>query len=239
MGAIRLSALSKFGVIYVFTHDSIGLGEDGPTHQPVEQLEQLRAMPNINVFRPADSNEMAAAYKVALQCHNTPTVIAASRSTVKALFGSSVEKAERGGYIAIDAEDPQLILLSTGGEVGFCVAAAEQLAAAGIPTRVVSMPCQEVFLQQSKEYQASVLPGDVPTLSVEASSPHGWHRFSHAQIAMESFGASGPGGAVYQYFGFSPENIVAKGTALVDFYKDTIVPNLRNVPHFQPLHTSH
>jgi transketolase len=239
MGAIRLSALSKFGVIYVFTHDSIGLGEDGPTHQPIEQLEQLRAMPNINVFRPADSNEMAAAYKVALECRETPTVIAASRQTVKALFGSSIEKAEMGAYVAVDAEEPQLILLSTGSEVGFCVSAAEQLTADGIATRVVSMPCQELFLQQSKEYQASVLPGDIPTLSVEASSVHGWHRFSHGQVAMESFGASAPGGAVYKFFGFSPENIVAKGKALVEFYQDTDVPNLRNVPYFPPLHIGH
>jgi transketolase len=239
MGSIRLSALSKFGVIYVFTHDSIGLGEDGPTHQPVEQLEQLRSMPNINVFRPADSNEMSAAYQCALECHDTPTVIAASRSGVKALFGSSIEKATKGGYIAVDVEEPQLILVSTGLEVGFCVTAAEELTAAGVATRVVSMPCQEIFLQQSADYQASVLPGNIPTLSVEASSPHGWHRFSHAQIAMESFGASGPGGAVYKYFGFSPENIVAKGKAMLEFYKDKEVPNLRNVPHFAPLHTSH
>jgi transketolase len=239
MGSIRLAALSKFGIIYVFTHDSIGLGEDGPTHQPIEQLEQLRSMPNINVFRPADSNEMAAAYKVALECHETPTVIACSRQTLKALFGSSIEKAEKGAYVAVDAEDPQLILLSTGGEVGFCVQAAEKLTAAGIPTRIVSMPCQEVFLQQSKEYQTSVLPGDIPTLSVEASSPHGWHRFSHAQIAMESFGASGPGDKVFEYFGFSADNIADKGHKLVQFYKDSPVPNLSNVPHFEPLHKSH
>ncbi|KAL3936558.1 MAG: hypothetical protein SGARI_002503 [Bacillariaceae sp.] len=239
MGAIRLSALSKFGVIYVFTHDSIGLGEDGPTHQPIEQLEQMRSMPNINVFRPADSNEMAAAYKVALECHDTPTVIAASRSTVKALFGSSIEKAEKGGYIAVDAEDPQLILLSTGSEVGFCVEAAEKLTSAGISTRIVSMPCQELFLQQSKEYQQSVLPGNIPTLSVEASAAHGWHRFSHAQVAMESFGCSGPGAKVYDYFGFSPDNIADKGRQLVTFYKETQVPNLSNVPHFEPLHKAH
>jgi transketolase len=239
MGSIRLAALSKFGIVYIFTHDSIGLGEDGPTHQPIEQLEQLRAMPNINVFRPADSNEMAAAYKVALECRHTPTLIACSRSTVKALFGSSIAKAERGAYIAVDAEDPQLIIISTGSEVGFCVQAAEKLTAEGIATRIVSMPCQELFLQQSQDYQISVLPGDIPTLSVEASSPHGWHRFSHSQVAMESFGASGPGNKVYDYFGFSADNIADKGRQLVEFYEDTPIPNLSNVPHFEPLHKSH
>lgn len=240
MGAIRLSALSKFGIVYVFTHDSIGLGEDGPTHQPIEQLEQMRSMPNINVFRPADCNEMVAAYEVALECHNTPTVIAASRSDVKALFGSSVEKAKLGGYIAVDTADtPDLILVSTGTEVEFCVTAAEELTAAGIVTRVVSMPCQDIFVQQSADYQASVLPGNIPTLSVEAAAVHGWHRFSHAQIGMESFGASGKGSDLYKHFGFTPENIVNKGKALVEFYNDSDVPNLRNMPFFPPFAKGH
>jgi transketolase len=240
LGAIRLSALSQFGIIYVFTHDSIGLGEDGPTHQPIEQLEQMRSMPNINVFRPADCNEMVAAYEVALENHNTPTVIAASRSDVKALFGSSIEKAKMGGYIAVDTSDiPHLILVSTGTEVEYCVAAAEKLTADGVITRVVSMPCQDIFVQQSAGYQASVLPGNIPTLSVEAAAVHGWHRFSHAQIGMESFGASGKGSDVCKHFGFTPHNIVNKGIALVDFYKDSTVPNLRNMPFFPPFATGH
>eukprot|EP00934_Nitzschia_sp_Nitz4_P009298 Nitzschia sp. Nitz4//scaffold87_size112219//109455//111663//NITZ4_004095-RA/size112219-augustus-gene-0.55-mRNA-1//1//CDS//3329559432//9288//frame0 len=235
VGAIRLSALSKFGIIFIFTHDSIGLGEDGPTHQPIEALENLRSMPNINVWRPADSNETSAAYKSGLECHETPTVICCSRSTVKGLFGSSIEKAGKGAYIALDtADSPDLILVSTGSEVGFCISAAETLAKEGITARVVSMPCQEVFLQQSEEYQASVLPGDIPTLSVEASSLHGWHAFSHAQIGMGRFGASGPGGKVFEYFGFTPENITSKGKALVEFYKSKgTVPNLRLRPNFE------
>ena len=240
IGSIRLSALSKFGVLYIMTHDSIGLGEDGPTHQPVETLENLRSMPNINVQRPADSNEMAAAYKSAMENRTTPTVICCSRSTVPALFGSSIEKAGMGGYVAVDVENVALVLVSSGSEVGFCIKAAEELTAAGTPTRVVSMPCQEVFLAQSKEYQNSVLPGDVPTLSVEASSVHGWHRFSHAQISMTSFGASGSGKAVFEHFGFTPDNIKQKGQALVDFYKaNGPVPNLNNRPVFPevaPLH---
>lgn len=243
VGSVRLSALSKFGVIYIFTHDSIGLGEDGPTHQPIEALENLRSMPNINVYRPADSNEMAAAYKVGLESSTTPTVICCSRSTVPALAGSSIDKATKGGYVAIDVDDAALILVSTGSEVGFCITAAEQLTAEGIPTKVVSMPCQEVFLQQSMEYQTSVLPGNIPTLSVEASSVHGWHRFSHGQIGMTTFGASGPGKAVFEHFGFTSDNIISKGKALVDYYKadgGIAVPNLNNRPIFNnimnPLH---
>eukprot|EP00529_Nitzschia_sp_RCC80_P015832 CAMPEP_0113494482 /NCGR_PEP_ID=MMETSP0014_2-20120614/29128_1 /TAXON_ID=2857 /ORGANISM="Nitzschia sp." /LENGTH=698 /DNA_ID=CAMNT_0000388373 /DNA_START=106 /DNA_END=2202 /DNA_ORIENTATION=- /assembly_acc=CAM_ASM_000159 len=241
MGSVRVAALSKFGVIYVFTHDSIGLGEDGPTHQPIEQLEQVRSMPNIMMWRPADQNEMAAAYKVALERHATPSVIACSRSTVKALYGSSIDAASKGAYVAVETDgEPQLIIVSTGLEVGFCVEAAEKLTGEGITTRVVSMPCQEVFLEQSDEYQASVLPGNIPTLSVEASSPQGWHRFSHAQIAIDGFGASGNGAALYKHYGFSPENISDKGKALVEFYKSTgPVPNLRNVPNFPNVKNSH
>ena len=234
-GAVRLSALSKFGVIYIFTHDSIGLGEDGPTHQPIEQLENMRSIPNLNVYRPADSNEMAAAYRVGLESSGTPTAICCSRSTVPALFGSSVEKAMKGAYIVVDVDDKAaLILVSSGSEVGFCVDAAKALTANGTPTRVVSMPCQEVFLAQDDAYQASVLPGDIPTLSVEASSVHGWHQFSHAQISMTTFGASGPGDKVFEHFGFSPANIQSKGQTLVDYYKTHgPVPHLRNRPIFQ------
>lgn len=233
LGAIRLSALSKFGVLYIMTHDSIGLGEDGPTHQPIETLESLRSMPNILVYRPADSNEMAAAYKVALSRHSTPTVICCSRSTVKGIETSSVEDACKGAYIAVvAAEKPKLVLIATGSEVGFCLEAAAKLTAEGTPTQVVSMPCQEVFLEQSEEYQRSVLPGGVPTLSVEASSPHGWHRFSHAQIAMTTFGASGSGSDVFNHYGFSTDNVVAKGKDLVAFYKDGPAPDLMNRPVF-------
>jgi len=232
IGAIRLSALSQFGIIYIMTHDSIGLGEDGPTHQPVETIESLRSMPNINVFRPADSNETAAAYKVALTKFKTPSVICCSRSTVPAIVGSSVEKACMGAYAAIESESPALILVATGSEVGPCMDAAKALIEAGTPTRVVSMPCQELFLEQTVEYQTSILPGNVPTLSVEATSIHGWHRFSHAQIGMTRFGASGSGSAVFTKFGFTAANIQSKGEELVMFYKGKSVPNLMDRPIF-------
>lgn len=215
------------------THDSIGLGEDGPTHQPIETLESLRAMPNINVYRPADANEISAAYSLAMLSISTPSVICCSRSTVPALEGSSIDKALKGAYICVEVENPALILIGTGSEVGICVEAAAELTSSGIPTRVVSMPCQEIFLEQTSEYQRSVLPGDVPTLSVEASSVHGWARYSHAQIGMTRFGASGKGEALFEAFGFSKENVVNKGQALVEFYKNVgPVPDLNNRPVF-------
>jgi len=234
LGAMRVSALSKFGIIFVMTHDSIGLGEDGPTHQPVEHLETLRAMPNMMVWRPADGNETSAAYKVALEHTGTPSTICCSRSTVPNLEKSSIELASKGGYVAVEEANPDLILIATGSEVGPCLEAAKTLGESGIKTKVVSMPCQEVFLKQSSAYQTTVLPGTVPTLSVEAAAPHGWHRFSHAQIGMTSYGKSGAGSAVFKHFGFSADNIVSKGTQLVKFYKKAgSVPDLNLRPIFE------
>ncbi len=231
LGSIRLSALSKFGVLYIMTHDSIGLGEDGPTHQPVEMIESMRSMPNINVFRPADANEMNAAYRAALQKHETPSVICCSRATLDAVPNSSVEKAGKGAYTVvgddISCDKADLILIGTGSELGHCVNAAKTLSEQGLSVRVVSMPCQEIYLEQSKEYQSSVLPGNVPTLSVEASSVYGWHRFAHDQIGMTTFGCSGKAGDLFKKFGFTAENVADKGKALVDFYKKAgSVPDL-------------
>lgn len=238
LGAMRLSALSKFGVVYIMTHDSIGLGEDGPTHQPVEMLESLRSMPNMNVVRPADLHEMGAAYRIAIEGRETPTVIVASRGTVQPLEHSSIEKAMKGAYSVLPEEGegaPDLVLVATGTEVGRCIDASKSLVSEhSLRVRVVSMPCQEVFLQQSAEYQKSVLPGNVPTLSVEASSEHGWHRFSHAQIGMTRFGMSGQAEQIFQKFGFTADNVAAKGKELVDFYKNAggNVPDLNCRPTF-------
>jgi transketolase len=237
LGAIRVAALSKFAVIYVMTHDSIGLGEDGPTHQPVEMIESLRSMPNIYVFRPADSNEMSMSYKVALESHSTPSVICCSRSGLPALEHSSIEKASKGAYTIIGEDiefsSTDLIIIGTGGEVGACVQAAANLKEKGLNVRVVSMPCQEIFLEQSTEYQKSVLPGNIPTLSVEAAAVHGWHRFSHAQIGMTRFGLSAPAKDLYNAFGFTAENVTNKGQALVDFYKEVgSAPDLSCRPVF-------
>jgi len=236
LGSIRLSALSKFGVLYIMTHDSIGLGEDGPTHQPVEMLESLRSMPNIHVFRPADANETNAAYQSSLSELHTPTVICCSRAALPALESSSVEKALKGAYVVVghESDDASLILVASGSEVGPCVAAAAKLSGEGINTRVVSIPCQELFFKQSLEYQRSVLPGNIPTLSVEASAVHGWHRLSHAQIGMTRFGLSAPAGVLFERFGFSANNVAEKGKALVEFYKNEgQVPNLMSRPIFE------
>jgi transketolase len=240
MGSIRLSALSKFGIIFVMTHDSIGLGEDGPTHQPIETLEQLRSLPNLLVFRPADSNETSAAYKVGVERNETPSVICCSRSAVPGLENSTIEKACLGAYVLVEPANAALTIVATGTEVGPSMEAAKKLTASGIATRVVSMPCQELYLEQPASYQQSVLPGNIPTLSVEASSVYGWHRFSHAQIGMTTFGASGSGPDVFKHFGFTPENIESKGKALVDFYKKSgPVPDLSNHPVFEEIKPTH
>jgi transketolase len=240
MGSIRLSALSKFGIIFVMTHDSIGLGEDGPTHQPIETLEQLRSLPNLLVFRPADSNETSAAYKVGVERNETPSVICCSRSAVPGLENSTIEKACLGAYVLVEPANAALTIVATGTEVGPSMEAAKKLTASGIATRVVSMPCQELYLEQPASYQQSVLPGNIPTLSVEASSVYGWHRFSHAQIGMTTFGASGSGPDVFKHFGFTAENIASKGKALVDFYKKSgPVPDLSNHPVFEEIKPTH
>ena len=160
-------------------------------------------------------------------------MICCSRSGLPAIPTSSQEKAAKGAYAAVEEANPDLVLVATGSEVGPSMKAAEELAKEGIKTRVVSMPCQEMFLKQPTEYQTSILPGDVPTLSIEAACVHGWHRFSHAQIGMETFGASGSGNDLFAHFGFSAENITAKGKELVDFYKKAgSVPNLNLRPVF-------
>lgn len=231
LGAIRLSALSRFGVIYIMTHDSIGLGEDGPTHQPIEMLESLRAMPNINVFRPADSNEVVAAYVTAVRNRITPTVICCSRMPVTSLEASCAKKACLGAYIVLNNEEPQLIIIGTGSEVNICVEAAKVLVKKhGLAVRVVSMPCQETFLQQPVEYQKDILPGDIPTLSVEPSSIHGWHRFAHQSICMTSYGLSAPYDALLEHFGFNTANVIDVALSLLNFYESKPVPNLRDRP---------
>jgi transketolase len=233
--------LSKFGVIFVFTHDSIGLGEDGPTHQPIETLAILRSTPNLNVFRPADAAETSAAYAVALESVSTPTVICCSRSNVPEIATSSIEKARQGAYVAVEEESPDVILVGTGSEVSYCLDAVALLTSdtfGGIKARVVSMPCQEVFLQQPSSYRESILPGNIPTLSVEAASSLGWHRFSHAQISVDEFGKSGSGDDVFRYFGYTPENVAQKAKELVEFYKKAgNVPNLNLRPEFESPHT--
>jgi transketolase len=158
-GSIRLSALSRAGVIWVITHDSLGLGEDGPTHQPIEHIASLRAIPNLIVMRPADGNETSAAYKVAIENRHRPTLLALSRQNLPNLVGSSIEAASKGGYILSDSDGtPEIILIGTGSEVELCVNAAEQLRGEGKKVRVVSIPSWEIFDEQDEAYRESVLP---------------------------------------------------------------------------------
>ena len=169
-GAVRLSSLSNFQVIWVATHDSIGLGEDGPTHQPIEVAAALRALPNMDFWRPADGNEVSAAYKVAIESYKTPSVVSLTRQNLPQLEGSSIEKAEKGGYVLLEDKEAAITLVSTGSEVSICVDAVAKLAEKGIKARVVSIPCFRVFDLQPYDYRISVLPSGHPILSVEAYS---------------------------------------------------------------------
>ncbi|MBW4530106.1 MAG: transketolase [Aphanothece saxicola GSE-SYN-MK-01-06B] len=219
IGAMRLSALSQLGVIYVLTHDSIGLGEDGPTHQPVETLANLRAIPNLLVMRPGDGNETVGAYKVAVTNRKRPTVLALSRQAMVNQANSAAEKVALGGYILEDCSGtPDLILIGSGTELDLCVKAAAELSAEGKAVRVVSMPCVELFEEQDAAYRESVLPAAVrKRVVVEASSSFGWHKyagFDGATVSIDSFGASAPGGVCLEKFGFTVDNVVATAKAL-------------------------
>lgn len=198
-GAIRLSALSQIRAIWVATHDSIGLGEDGPTHQPIETLAHFRALPNCMVWRPADGNETSAAYYVALTSKHTPTIMALSRQNLPQLEGSTIERAVKGGYVLSEVEGAQITLISTGSEVCIAVDAAQELEKKhNIKARIVSLPCFEVFDAQSKEYKLSVLPDGIPSLSIEPMSTMGWEKYSHEQFGLNRFGASGAYKDVYK-----------------------------------------
>ncbi|PSB08331.1 transketolase [Pleurocapsa sp. CCALA 161] len=222
--AIRLSALSEVGAIWVMTHDSIGQGEDGPTHQPIETLASLRAIPDLTVIRPADGNEVSGAYKVAIAYakQNKPTLMALSRQGVPNLAGSSIEKAEKGAYVlscGFAPEELDLILIGTGSEVQLCVGAAEKLIADGKKVRVVSMPSWELFEAQDQAYRDSVLPKVAQKrLSVEAATSFGWQRYTGSEggsVSIERFGASAPGSVCLDKFGFNVDNVVAKAKEII------------------------
>ena len=209
----RLSSLMKMPLTYVFTHDSIGVGEDGPTHEPIEQLAMFRAMPNFSVFRPCDATETAAAWYYALTSKETPTALVLSRQNLPQMAGSSKD-ALKGGYVIADStkETPDAILIASGSEVSLSVEAKEVLAKEGIDVRVVSMPCMDVFEQQSAEYKESVLPKSVrKRVAVEALSDFGWGKYvglDGAYVTMTGFGASAPANTLFEKFGFTVENVV-------------------------------
>jgi transketolase len=219
IGAMRLSALSELGVIYVLTHDSIGLGEDGPTHQPIETLANLRAIPNLLVIRPGDGNETVGAYQVAVANRKRPTALALSRQAMPNQANSSPAAVTKGGYILEDSNGtPDLILIGTGTELDLCVKAAAQLRGEGHNVRVVSMPCVELFEEQDNTYRESVLPASCrKRVVVEASSSFGWHKYTGldgAAVSIDRFGASAPGPVCLEKFGFTVDNVVATAKAL-------------------------
>jgi transketolase len=224
-GSMRLAALMKLPSIFVFTHDSIGLGEDGPTHQPIEQLAGLRAMPVLRVVRPAGANETALAWHYAIKSRHHPTALVLSRQGVPTWNPSAVpaDTIDRGAYVLrysfSEPEPPDLILIATGTEVHICARSADLLEAEGLATRLVSMPCMENFAAQDAAYRDSVLPPQCRArVSVEAASPFGWREWVGdlgETIGMETFGASAPAGALYKHFGFTPERVAEAGRQAV------------------------
>ncbi|MFC5441627.1 transketolase [Rhodanobacter ginsenosidimutans] len=222
--AIRLAALMGLHVVHVFTHDSVALGEDGPTHQPVEQLASLRAIPNLTVIRPGDANETAVAWKVAVETRHAPVLLALTRQNVPTLDRqryASADGLRKGAYVLSDAKDgkPALILIGTGSEVGLILQAAEKLQAEGIAVRCVSMPSWELFDAQPQSYRDEVLPPAVHArLAVELGSPQGWHRYVGDRggvLGIDHFGASAPADVLLREFGFTVDNVVARAKALL------------------------
>ena len=215
---MRLAALMKVPSIFVLTHDSIGLGEDGPTHQPIEHLASLRAMPGITLIRPADANETLAAWKIAVTA-NSPTALVLSRQSLPVLDDDRhqvIDGASKGAYILSERQNFQLIIIASGSEVSLALAAQSQLESQGVLSRVVSMPSWEVFAQQSADYQNSVLPKDFPyTLSVEAGSCFGWQRYAKSAIGIDHFGASAPAEVLFEKFSFTVEHVCKKAKALI------------------------
>jgi transketolase len=217
--AVRLAALSQYKVAFVWTHDSVGLGEDGPTHQPVEQLMSLRAMPDLPMIRPADANEVAQAWRVHID-GSGPTGIVLGRQTVPVLEGTAARAAEglpRGAYVLVDEGDraPDIVLVGTGSEVSVCVEARDALVADGLSVRVVSFPSWELFAEQPQSYRESVLPPGVPKIAVEAGVTLGWERYADDAVGIDRFGSSAPGSTVLDKLGINPDNVVAHARALL------------------------
>jgi transketolase len=221
-GAVRLAALSQAKVIYSWTHDSVGLGEDGPTHQPIEQLAAVRAMPGLRVVRPADANETAHAFRIAVE-RDGPTALILTRQAVPVLEGT-IDRADdvaKGAYVLVAGDDdPDVVLVGSGSEVGVCVDAAKLLDNEGIVARVVSMPSWELFQAQADDYQDAVLGWGAPVLSVEAGSSFGWARWADDSVAIDHFGASGPGADALAEFGFTPDHVANRARQLLDLNEE-------------------
>jgi transketolase len=218
--AVRMAALMKQRVLYIFTHDSIGVGEDGPTHQPVEHVASLRLIPGLNVWRPADSLESAVAYASGIERKDGPTMLCLSRQNTAVIARDASHEAliRRGGYIVADAQNPEVILLATGSELGLAMSAYKQLTADGVAARVVSMPCTQLFDSQTIDYRLAVLPRDLPTLAIEAGVTDGWWKYVGSNggvVGIDTFGESAPAPVLMKHFGLTVENVVAKARALI------------------------
>jgi transketolase len=221
--ALRLAAFMQTPVIFIFTHDSIGLGEDGPTHQPIEHLAALRAIPGLSVIRPADANETVEAWRLALM-RSGPTCLVLTRQNLPVLDRGQIQPdggVARGGYVLADASGgrPQVILIATGSEVAVAVGAQKLLAEKGVAARVVSMPSWDIFEQQPQSYRDSVLPPAVTArVAIEAAVPQGWHKYvgpAGDVVGMTRFGASAPGPVNFEKFGFTPQNVAARALAVL------------------------
>jgi transketolase len=228
MGAVRLAALSEHGAIYVATHDGIGLGEDGPTHQPVELSALLRATPNLLLLRPSDQTETSAMWAVAMERRKTPSVMALSRQATTPQPGSNFDGAKQGGYVLVSCgcDSPDVILIATGTEVGIAVDAAAVVAAKGKKVRVVSMPSTDLFDEQTAAYRETVLPAGVPALSVEAYVSLGWGKYSHYHCGMDRFGGSAPADVLYKEFGLTPAVVADKAEKLLAHFGGKPAPAL-------------
>jgi transketolase len=214
--AVRLAAMSDYKAVFAFTHDSVGLGEDGPTHQPIEHLASLRAMPRLRLIRPADANETAQAWRIALSSEG-PTALVLTRQSLPVLEGTAGAPVEQGAYVLADpGGDLDVVLVGTGSEVSVCVGAAERLAEDGLAARVVSMPSWDLFAVQGDDYQNLVLPPDVPTLAVEAGSSFGWDQWADDSVSIDRYGASAPGAVALANLGYTPENVAERARTLVN-----------------------
>jgi transketolase len=214
--AIRIAALSHISSIFVFTHDSVGLGEDGPTHQPIEHLMALRAVPYLSLIRPADANEVAQAWKIAISRRKIPTVLALTRQAVPTLEGTDTGMVEKGAYVLQDFGEPEIILMASGSEVSLVLEAANQLSAEGVGVRVVSFPSWDLFEAQDESYQESVFPKNITArLAVEAGATLGWERYATSMLGIDHYGASAPYKVIFERFGFTVENVVARAKEMV------------------------
>jgi transketolase len=216
-GAVRLAALTQAKNIFVWSHDSVGVGEDGPTHQPIEHVASLRTMPGLRVLRPADANETAAAWQLAIQGPG-PSALILTRQNVPVLAGTDdYAKVARGAYVLSDAHQrPDIILMGTGSEVSLIVEASETLRSEGLAVRVVSMPSMDLFAAQDAAYREEVLPPGVPAVSIEAGSTMGWHRWADLPLGIDRFGASAPGDEVMARLGMTAEAVVTAAHQLVN-----------------------